>query len=129
MPAQLSSATGGVAVALHCPVTAESVGAAGGVVSSTTTVCVAVEMFPLPSLKLQVIVYVPWLLYVRGEVVVPVIIPAQLSVVVGALTVALHCPVTVVSVGTAGGLVSSTITVCVAVVILPLPSLKLQMIV
>ncbi len=52
--------------------------------------------------------------------------PEQLSVVVGAVAVAEHSPVTLVNVGTSGGVTSCTTTFCVAVDILPRPSLKLQ---
>ena len=59
LPAQLSLAIGAVTDALHSPVTVTSVGATGAVTSSTTTVCVVVDVLPLPSLKLQLTVYVP----------------------------------------------------------------------
>ena len=81
-------------------------------------------LFPFPSLNVQLTVNVPCVEYVNGFVVVPVIVPAQLSVVVGAVTVAEHCPVTVAKVGVDGFVTSSTITVCVAVTVLPLPSLN-----
>ena len=60
-------------------------------------------------------------------VVVPVILPAQLSLVIGAVTDAEHSPVTVTSVGATGAVTSSTTTVCFVVHVLPLPSLKLQL--
>ena len=51
--------------------------------------------------------------------VVPVTVPAQLSVVVGAVTVTEHSPVASAMAGTAGAVVSSTTTVCVAVETFP----------
>ena len=53
-------------------------------------------------------------------------VPAQLSCEVGAVTVTEHSPVALVNVGATGGVTSSTITVCCAVLLLPLPSLKVQ---
>ena len=60
-----------------------------------------------------------------GLAVVLVIVPEQLSVAVGAVTVAEHCPVTVVKVGTlaTGAVVSFTITVWFWVEVFPFPSL------
>ncbi len=52
--------------------------------------------------------------------------PTQLSVATGAVAVAEHSPVTSFNVGMAGGVTSCTITFCVAVDTLPLPSSKLQ---
>ena len=57
---------------------------------------------------------------------VPVIVPAQLSVVVGAVTVTEHSPVAAASVGFTGLVTSSTTTVWVAVAVLPLPSVTVQ---
>ena len=71
----------------------------------------AVTVCPLPSLNDQVTTVVPCVVIGNTVVVVPVIVPAQLSVVVGAVGVAEHCPVTFASVGTTGGVVSSIITV------------------
>ncbi|MCF7569122.1 hypothetical protein L3X37_12210 [Sabulilitoribacter arenilitoris] len=45
-------------------------------------------------------------MYVNGSVVVPVIVPEQLSVVVGAVAVAEHSPVTSASVGVSGSVTS-----------------------
>ena len=69
--------------------------------------------FPLPSSYFQCTVNVPCVLYEVGSVVVPVIVPEQLSVAFGAVTDALHSPVALVSVATSGtGAVTSfTITV------------------
>ena len=61
---------------------------------------------------------------VRSSVVVPVIVPEQLSVVVGAVAVAEHSPVTSASTGTTGAVTSFITTFWVAVEVLPLPSLK-----
>ena len=57
------------------------------------------------------------------------IVPAHISVVVGATAVAEHSPVTSANVGTTGAVTSSTITFCVCVATFPLPSSKLQVIV
>ena len=56
---------------------------------------------------------------------VTVEVPEQLSVAVGAVTVAEHCPVTVVKVPTVGtgAVVSFTITVWFCVEVFPCPSL------
>jgi len=48
-------------------------------------------------------------------------VPAQLSVVVGIVTVAEHSPVTVAKVGTAGAVTSFTVTVKVSVSAVPQP--------
>ncbi len=93
VPAQLSVVVGAVAVAEHSPVTLVSTGTAGGVSSVMITFWLAVEILPLPSSKLQWIIWVPWVEYVNGSVVVPVTVPAQLSVVVGAVTVTEHSAV------------------------------------
>ena len=59
--------------------------------------------------------------------VVPVTVPAQLSVVVGAAgMVAEHSPVTSGNTGVTGAVVSWTMMFCVAVVVLPFPSLNVQ---
>jgi len=58
--------------------------------------------------------------------VVPVITPAQLSVVVGAVTVALHCPVIVLKTGVTGLMVSSTVTDTVHVLLFPAASVAVR---
>ncbi|MBK7346988.1 MAG: hypothetical protein IPI98_08815 [Chitinophagaceae bacterium] len=69
-------------------------------------------------------------MYVVGSVVVPVTDPAQLSVAVGAVTVTEHSPVASgKDAGAAGAVTSSTITFCVAVDVLPLPSSNVQVMV
>ena len=67
-------------------------------------------------------------MYVNGSLVVAVIVPAQLSVAVGALTLAEHCPVTVgnIAVTGTGFSLSVTITICVAVAVRPLLSVTVQ---
>ena len=62
---------------------------------------------PLPSSNVQLMVYEPSTLKEVGSVVVPVIVPAQLSVVVGAEAVRLHSSVKVASVGVMGGVLST----------------------
>src|SRR5439155_6132901 len=67
----------------------------GAIVSVTRIFHVCVVLLPWLSLKCHVTVEVPWVLRVRESVVVPVIVPEQLSVAVGgAVMVAEHCPVT-----------------------------------
>ena len=62
---------------------------------SETIFWVCIEILPSPSTKCHVTVELPWVLRVRESVVVPVIVPEQLSVAVGgAVMVAEHCPVT-----------------------------------
>ena len=60
VPEQLSVVVGAVAVAEHSPVTSASTGTTGAVTSLIITFCVAVDVLPLPSLKVQVITWVPW---------------------------------------------------------------------
>ena len=66
---------------------------------------------PFPSLNVQVTTVVPWVVIGKMVAVVPVMVPAQASVVVGAVGVPLHCPTfTSAKVGVTGATVSSTIT-------------------
>ncbi|MCF1193228.1 hypothetical protein LRR18_16685, partial [Mangrovimonas sp. AS39] len=69
------------------------------------TSCSTVIELPLPSSNVHVIVCVPWVLYVKGSDVVAVMVPAQLSVVVGAVAVAAHCSVIVERTGETGSCV------------------------
>ena len=73
-------------VAEHWPVTSGKVAASGtgAVVSWTTMFCVAVVVLPFPSSNVQVTTEVPCVIRVSESLVVPVTVPAQLSVVVGA---------------------------------------------
>ena len=65
----------------------------------------------------------PWVVNGNTVEVVPVTIPEQLSVVVGAIGVPEHSPtVTSANTGVTGAVISSTITFCVDVVVLPFPS-------
>ena len=57
------------------------------------------------------------------------IVVPQLSTTVGATAVAKHSPVTSAKAGITGAVTSSTITFCVCVATLPLPSSKVQVIV
>ncbi len=57
---------------------------------------------------------------------VPVIVPAQLSVVVGAVAVAVHCPVTSANVGVTGSVVSSMTTFWICVLELLLESVNVH---
>src|SRR6266700_1074025 len=97
VPEQLSVAVGGAAMfAEHWPVASGSVArlATGGIVSVTTMFCVWEELLPWPSLKVQVTTDVPWVVRASESVVVPVMVPEQLSVAVGgAAMVAEHWPV------------------------------------
>ena len=62
--------------------------------------------------------------------VIPVIMPPQLSVAVGiSETVTTHSPSTFGKTGTIGACVSFTIIFCVAVALFPFPSSKSQVIV
>src|SRR5678816_995297 len=132
VPSQLSVAVGAEAiVAEHWPVASGSVATfgTGAVMSSTTMFCVCVEVFPLPSLNVQVTTDVPCVVRVNESVVVPVIVPAQLSAAVGAeAIVAEHWPVALGSVATfgTGAVMSSTTMFCVCVEVFPLPSLNVQ---
>ena len=114
-------------VAEHWPVTSANTGVAGAMVSWTMMFCVWVDSLPWPSLKCQVTTDVPCVERVSESLVVPVTVPAQLSVVVGAaLMVAEHWPVTSGNTGVAGGVVSWTMMFWVAVVVLPFPSSNVQ---
>ena len=70
------------------------------------TFCVAVVKLPFPSANVQVTIVVPCFVIGNTVDVVPVTVPAQLSVVVGAVGVAEHSAVTSVSVGLTGGVTS-----------------------
>ena len=65
----------------------------------------------MPSSNAQCTTCVPCEVYDVGSFVVPVIVPAQLSVVVGALAAAEHSPVASASVETTGASLSLTVTV------------------
>ena len=56
----------------------------------------------------------PCAVYVKGSEVVPLIVPEQLSVVVGTVAVASHLPVTSAKIGVLGAILSSTVTIAVA---------------
>jgi len=111
VPTQLSVVVGVAGVTEHCPVTFDKVGVTGFVTSSIITFWLAVVIFPFPSLNVHVTTVVPWVVMGKVVDVVPVIVPAQLSVVVGAVGVTEHCPVTFDKVGVTGLVTSSTITV------------------
>src|SRR5438093_11803823 len=92
-----------------------------------TMFCVCVHSLPLPSLKCQVTTEVPCVVRVSESLVVPVIVPPQLSAAVGAeAIVAEHSPVASASEAASGtGAVwSATTMFCVCVDSLPLPSLR-----
>ncbi len=56
-------------------------------------------------------IVVPWVVIGKRVAVVPVMVPAQASVVVGVGGVPVHCPTfTSANVGVTGAMVSSTIT-------------------
>jgi hypothetical protein len=100
----------------------------GGVTSCMITLCVVVDVLPWPSLNVQVITVVPCAVIGNTVVVVPVIVPAHTSCAVGATGVDEHCAVMFDNVGGTGGVISSNITFCVTVDVLPLPSLNVQVI-
>src|SRR5437773_5103820 len=66
----------------HSPVASDSEAASGtgAVWSATTMCCVCVDSLPLPSLKCQVTTEVPCVVRVSESLVVPVMVPPQLSV-------------------------------------------------
>src|SRR5436309_2064951 len=87
------------------------------------------EGLPTASTKCQVTVEVPCVLRVSESVVVPVMVPEQLSVAVGAAAmVAVHWPVALGNVATfgTGAIVSVTTMFCVWLELLPWPSLNVQ---
>src|SRR4029077_2019035 len=97
--------------------------------SSSITFWVTLEVLPLPSLKVQVITVVPCVVIGKLVDVVAVTVPTQLSVAVGAVGDAEHSAVTSGNeAGAAGGVISSSITFWVTLEVLPLPSLKVQVI-
>jgi hypothetical protein len=125
--AQLSVVVGGVTVTLHSAVIVGNTGVNGGVISLTMTVCVAVDILPLPSLNSHATTVVPCAVTGNGVNVVPVTVPTQLSIAVGAVGVTPH---SLTSVGNddggTGGVTSLINTFCTAVDILPLPSLNVH---
>ena len=96
----------------------------GLVTSSNVMFWLAVVELPLPSAKVQVTMVIPWAVIGNVVVVVPVIVPAQASVVVGATGVPEHSPrLTLAKVGVTGGVTSFSVMVKVVVSVFPLPSL------
>ena len=118
-PEQLSVAVGAVNVStLHSAVTSSNTATSGpgAVTSSIITFWVWVLMFPLASSNVHVTTVVPWAVIGSTVVVVPVIVPAQLSVAVGAVNVStLHSAVTSDKFATSatGAVVSTTVIVWV----------------
>ena len=85
---QLSVAVGAVnEVTVHSSVkSAKGVASAtGAVMSFIITFWVCVLVFPFPSSYVQVTTVVPWVVTGNEVIVVPVIVPSQLSVAVGAV--------------------------------------------
>ena len=96
----------------------------GLVTSSSVMLWLAVVELPLPSAKVQVTTVVPWVVIGNVVVVVPVMVPAHASVVVGAVGVPEHSPIlTAVRVGVTGGVTSFKVMVKVVDSVFPLPSL------
>ena len=119
----MSVVVGAVTATEHWPFNVGNVGVTGAVISVTITFCVAVVVLPFPSSNVHVTTVVPWVVIGNTVEVVPVTIPAQLSVVVGAVGVPEHSPkFTSANTGVTGDVISSTITFCVAVAMLPFPS-------
>ncbi len=92
--------------------------------SFTITFWLGVVVLPLPSLKVQVTTVVPWAVIGKLVVVVPVMLPTQASVAVGAVGV----PAFARHIRQAGhirhgAVTSSSTTFWVGVALLPLPSL------
>ncbi len=78
---------------------------------------------PLPSAKVQVTTVVAWAVIGKLTLGVPVMVPAQASVVVGTIGVPLHCPIlTAVKVGVRGGVTSFNVMVKDVDSVFPLPS-------
>ncbi|MNK78921.1 hypothetical protein D3C87_985730 [compost metagenome] len=83
----------------------------------------AVEIFPFPSSNIHVTIVVPCAVIGKTVAVVPVIIPVQLSAVVGIAKEATeHSAVTSASIGTIGAVISFIITFWSAVEMFPFPS-------
>ena len=81
----------------------------------------------MPSLKVQVTTVVPCVVIGKPTFGVPVIVPAQLSVVVGATGVPEHWPtLTAVKVGVAGAVTSFNVIVKVVDSVFPFPSLAVM---
>ena len=96
----------------------------GLVTSSSVMFWLAVVELPLPSVKVQVTTVTPWAVIGKLTFGVPVIVPAQASVVVGAVGVPEHSPILMaVRVGVTGGVTSFSVMVKVVVCVFPLPSL------
>ena len=141
VPVQLSVVVGVpkiTPVAVHEFASATAVTFAGQVivgfwVSFTVTVCVQVCIFPATSLAVQVTVVTP-IGKLDGELLVTVIVPVQLSDVVGVpktTPVATHELASATAVTFAGQVivgfwVSFTVTVCVQVCVFPAASLAVQ---
>ena len=84
---------------------------------------------PLPSAKVQVTTVVPWVVIGKIVEVVPVMVPAQASVVVGTVGVPLHCPTfTSANTGVCGAVTSFKVMVKVVDSVFPLPSLAVMVI-
>ena len=119
VPEQLSVAVGAVNVStLHSAVMSSNTATSGAcaVTSSITTFWVWVLIFPRASSNVQVTTVVPWAVIGSTVVVVPVIVPAQLSVAVGAVNVStLQSAVTSAKFATSatGAVVSTTVIVWV----------------
>jgi hypothetical protein len=140
VPVQLSENTGvpnATVAASHAPASADCVIATGAVitgfcVSSTVTVCVAVEVFPAASVAVQVTLVIP-IGNVAGASFATVA-PVQLSENIGdpkTTAVAVHAAKsagTVIATGAVitGFWVSSTVTVCVAVAVFPAASVAVH---
>jgi hypothetical protein len=78
----------------------------GEVVSSMVTTWLAVTEFPAASVNVQTMVVTPVVLKGKTVVVVPVMVPEQLSVVVGGVRVTEHCSFTLANTGFTGGVTS-----------------------
>ena len=131
-PPQLSVAVGAISeFTVHSAVMFAKVASVGtgAVTSSITIFCVCVDVFPFPSLYVQVTTVVPCVVIGSVALFVTVTTPPQLSVAVGAVKLATeHSAVTfakVASVGT-GAVTSSITTFCVCVDVFPFPSLYVQ---
>ncbi|MNE03708.1 hypothetical protein D3C87_985820 [compost metagenome] len=83
-------------------------------------------IFPLPSSNVQTTTVIPCAVTGKTVLVVPVMVPEQLSVAVGGVTETEHCACTSARTGTAGGVMSLMITFWFAVDMFPFPSSKVH---
>ncbi|MNE03707.1 hypothetical protein D3C87_985810 [compost metagenome] len=94
----------------HCPIMSARTGATGAAVSLMVTFWLAATIFPLPSSKVQTTTVVPCAVIGKTVFAVPVMVPEQLSVAVGAVNEAEHSAATSGRIGRMGAILSKIIT-------------------